>query len=287
MVQLLRVTGKGGFKSGQWRSLNYRIGKYIKNNPNSNDMGGVKIDETYPDPFNPEHLDYQFNLMGGNREHLAAGFFWAFRFLLTGSVSGDYLEFGVSNGRTLANAYHFGTKPNEEWGLAKFPPCLEDMRFFGFDSFQGLPSASGVDEVVDFLQSDFIEGAYDADLGEVLKNMERIGADKERVILVPGWYQQSLNDSTREEWNIEKAALIHVDCDLYESAKLALDFVTPILQDGTVIIFDDFYCNRGHPNRGERRAFIEWQEIHPEFHVTDYGRTSTHNNLFIINLGDS
>jgi O-methyltransferase len=48
--------------------------------------------------------------------------------------------------------------------------------------------------------------------------------------------------------------VIWVDCDLYESTVPVLDFITEYIQDGTVIIFDDWYSFRADPDRGEQKA---------------------------------
>jgi O-methyltransferase len=69
---------------------------------------------------------------------------------------------------------------------------------------------------------------------------------------------------------MKKAAIIHVDCDLYASAKIALEFVKPLLVDGTVIIFDDWYCFRGKSEFGEQCAFNEWITTLPDWSFTEY-----------------
>ncbi len=236
----------------------------------------------YPYMFNKNNLDHMFDLMGGNREHIAEGFFWSFRYLWTGSIEGDYLEFGVANGRTFANAYVFGTYPKEKYGCGKFPDVLAYMHFYGFDSFEGLPEPHGHDAEVE-LQSDFVQGAYNSSVVEVKANMAELKADFDRITLVEGWYEDTLTDENRAELGIEKAALVHVDCDLYESAVLALDFVTPILVPGSIIMFDDYLCNNANPNAGERKAFSDWQKKNPRFDVFEYRKYSTHAVSFIVN----
>jgi hypothetical protein len=59
-----------------------------------------------------------------------------------------------------------------------------------------------------------------------------------------------------------KAAVVLVDCDLYASAVPVLEFVAPLLQTGTILIFDE-YWNLGE-DAGERRAHREFSERHPE-----------------------
>ena len=57
-----------------------------------------------------------------------------------------------------------------------------------------------------------------------------------------------------------RAALITVDCDLYELAVPVFNFIEPLLQEGTVLYMDDLLVgNKGNPNRGVARAFLEFQ----------------------------
>jgi len=57
---------------------------------------------------------------------------------------------------------------------------------------------------------------------------------------------------------IKKAAAIWIDCDLYGSTVPVLEFVRDYIQNGTILVFDDFYCFRGNPEQGEQKAFAEW-----------------------------
>jgi O-methyltransferase len=116
------------------------------------------------------------------------------------------------------------------------------MRFIAFDSFEGFPELQGIDKDT----RDFSRGQYAAGMDEVRQNLVR-----DRVVFVPGWFDQACTPATREKHNIRKAAVIWVDYDLYHSMKRVLNFVMPMLQDGTVIVFDDWYSFRGNPRRGE------------------------------------
>ena len=104
----------------------------------------------------------------------------------------------------------------------------------------------------------------------------------ERVRVIPGWYKDTLKQETKQELDIKSAAVIYVDCDLYESTVPVLDFVTDYVIDGTVLIFDDWFCFRGNPNRGEQRAFNEWLENNPNIKVTEFHKVGWHGNSFII-----
>ncbi|WP_044252706.1 hypothetical protein [Isosphaera pallida] len=77
--------------------------------------------------------------------------------------------------------------------------------------------------------------------------------------------------------------MIDVDCDLYSSAKVVLEFITPLMVDGTILIFDDWYCFRGHPQRGERAAFAEWSAGLPHWVFKEYQKEGSWRMSFIAN----
>jgi len=49
-----------------------------------------------------------------------------------------------------------------------------------------------------------------------------------------------------------------------------LEFALPFLTRGTVLVFDDWFCFCGDPERGERRAFREFRERHPRLRFEDF-----------------
>ena len=65
-----------------------------------------------------------------------------------------------------------------------------------------------------------------------------------------------------------------IDCDLKESTVLALEFVKPCLQKGTIILFDDFHYYKGDINKGEYGAFKDFKKKYPEImfrKILNYG----------------
>jgi len=79
-----------------------------------------------------------------------------------------------------------------------------------------------------------------------------------------------------------QVALAHFDCDLYESTRDALAAVAPVLQDGAMLLFDDWFHYRGHPGKGESRAFSEFLAAHPEWGAVQYQPYATFCNSFIL-----
>jgi O-methyltransferase len=156
-----------------------------------------------------------------------------------GQPMGDYLEFGVYAGGTMACF----DRTRRELGL-------DDVRLFGFDSFEGLPAAAG-EEAPDRFRA----GMFTCTAAEARENMRREGVDMGRVELVEGWFEDTLTEETRARHGIDQVSVIMLDCDLYSSAKAALRFSAPLIDGAAVVVCDDWV--HGGPE-GEQRAFREF-----------------------------
>jgi O-methyltransferase len=166
------------------------------------------------------------------------------------SPQGDYLEFGVFKGYSFWHAQQVANDLG-----------LKGMRFFGFDSFAGLPAPRGVDRTY---RGDFYEGQYSCSKAAVERNLEERGVDWSRTFLIEGYFSDSLTPELRAQHRLERAALVLIDCDLYESSTEALSFIEPLLDRGTILIFDDWNAFDADDRRGQRRALGEFLSRHPE-----------------------
>ncbi len=192
----------------------------------------------------------------------------AMEYVAFSQLEGDYLEFGVYEGGTFVTAFHFAQRNK-----------LDAMKFYAFDSFAGLPEIRGMDaEGV----RQFQQGEYACDVDRFKRVVSRKGVDLGKVEVVPGWYDEVLNEETKRELPLKAASIVCIDCNLYESTVPVLNFVTDYLQDGTILIFDDWFCFRGHPDRGQRKAFTEWLDKTPSITATEFHRFGWNGNSFII-----
>jgi O-methyltransferase len=184
-------------------------------------------------------------------------------------VKGDYLEFGMWKGGSMIAAYH----------LAKRFDSLRDMRFYGFDSFQGMPSVTLNQTEADA----FPPGTFAAGLDEVRQNLIAAKVNMSRVELIPGWYSDTLNVATQQRLPLRAAAVVNIDCDVYESTVAVLAFIEHYLVDGSVLIFDDWYCFANRADLGEQKAFSEWLALNQHLRVTPYKEFGWDGRAFIIN----
>jgi O-methyltransferase len=166
---------------------------------------------------------------------------------------GDYLEFGVFRGDSLLCM----DQARREAGLS--------FRLFGFDSFEGLPELAPDDQ-------GWTAGSFRSNYGSTRRRLTSNGIDWSRTVLVKGWFDETLTPELRDEHELVKASTIMIDCDLYSSAKTALEFSAPLIRDEAIIFFDDWDGGSGLAERGEgeARAFGEFLAAHPEFTATEF-----------------
>jgi O-methyltransferase len=210
-------------------------------------------------------------------------------------VAGDYLEFGVWRGDSFIRAYHAinahrpretDTPPRHPTHKLKFGRstpefelwCKTKPRFFAFDSFAGLPKSEET-----LIEEHWVEGAYECSEEQFLANLADDGVNLSNVVTVPGFYDKTLSAETKQRLGLCRAAIVHIDCDLHESTTLALDFVTDLLSQGTILVFDDWFHHQGRTDMGEQRACREWLARNRDVELIEYWR-DIHAIAFIVNF---
>jgi O-methyltransferase len=191
------------------------------------------------------------------------------------AVAGDIIEFGVFTGVSLALLAK----------AASFDPKGLTRRIAGFDSFEGLPGSS--EQHPRWQPGDCstnhvwhpLLAVGDAVTPDVTRELFRMCALNEPVLHV-GPFERTLPAAFPSEY--PRIALAHFDCDLYESTRDALQAIAPALQDGTLLLFDDWFHFRGNPSKGEARAFGEFLASHPEWGAVQYRQYATFCNSFIL-----
>jgi Methyltransferase domain len=138
-------------------------------------------------------------------------------------ASGLFLEFGVYKGDSINR-------------MAELRP---DVRWYGFDSFEGLPEAWTLGAR---------KGAFD--IGGILP------AVRNNVTLIKGFFEETLPRFVAQHRN-ENVALLHVDCDLYSATKTIFEQLGDMLRPGCIIIFDEYF-NYPDWEDGEYKAFAEY-----------------------------
>ena len=163
---------------------------------------------------------------------------------------GDYIEFGVCYGSSLACMHDVLVQAGER-----------NVRLFGFDSFEGMPENARHEDT-----GHWTPGQLKSPLGFTKRLLAERGVDLTRTFLVKGWFEESLTTDAAARLKLEHAGIIMIDCVLYSSTVLALQFCAPLIKEQAVLIFDDWNAlDLADQNMGERKAFVEFLEAHPEF----------------------
>jgi O-methyltransferase len=184
---------------------------------------------------------------------------------------GDYYEFGIFKGYTFMHAQELC---NQEG--------IRDIRFFGFDSFAGLPNVEGVDETS---HNEFYKGQYKCQKDRVVANLESSGVvDWDRTFLIEGYFDQSLTDETRSSYPMNKVAIALVDCDLYSSTVDVLAFIRDMLVDGSIVLMDDWNAFNADDNKGQRLALSEFLAKNPGFAAEELFSYPPYGQVFIMRI---
>jgi len=150
-------------------------------------------------------------------------------FRLIGDVPITYLEFGVYGGWSFERI------------LRQFRN--RESRFYGFDSFEGLPEEWGEMKV----------GHFSTD-GETPQ------PDDKRAKFIKGWFQNTVPGFLKEE-KIGGVPLIHFDADLYSSTLFLMTTLWHYIPDYW-FIFDEFQPDEIVAMRDFTRAYpVEFQFI--------------------------
>lgn len=135
----------------------------------------------------------------------------------------DYLEFGVATGGSF------------KWWTERIQN--PNARFYGFDTFTGLPEDWGP-----FKKGDMSNGN------------EPPVISGNRHSFYQGVFQDTLFDFLKN-YKSDRKKVIHLDADLYSSTLFVLTSLSPYLRKGDILFFDEF-----NVPLHEYKAFKEWSE---------------------------
>lgn len=185
-----------------------------------------------------------------------------FDFLNENRIEGDYHEFGCHRCRTFRMAL---TEARRR--------CMENMSFYAYDSFEGLPEVS-----TEPSQETWKSGALKTAKEDFMNLVREHGIYLDRVHTIEGFYDQSLSVELAESLN-SNASIITVDCDLYESALPVFSYIKNIVTDGTVLYIDDYFTGyKGNQRQGVAKAFWESElvrcyELTPFINIGWWGKS--------------
>lgn len=184
------------------------------------------------------------------------------------NLRGHYLEFGTFWGRSFFRSFF------------EFRHFLQG-RFCAFDSFEGLSEPLRLE--TEYTGGDFSTGEYACNVQSFEAISELVGMDPKRLTVIPGFFDKSLVAATTMELvEPRSVSVCYIDCDLRAPTELVLDFVSPLLEDGALVYFDDWRLCRASREVGERAAALGWLERNPDFELTEFVSSHWQNQWFIF-----
>lgn len=202
-----------------------------------------------------------------NRNDRVGALHRAWGHVFTSQLQGAYYEFGVYKGEAFrASRQVYQTffdwqqgqlVSDEPWRRQVARPYAEFRHhFYAFDTFEGMP--------------DNAEGNHNFTKGTFLCSLEEFSRLNRGVGIVEGpqvrYFMGTFAEVARRDRAIvetlQPAAIVNLDCDLYASARDALELVAPRLMQGTVLLVDDWNTFAARRDAGERKAIREFLQTH-------------------------
>ncbi len=226
-------------------------------------VSGLDPTLTPPPGYTPERADGVFG----------EAFRRMFEYIRGARVIGDVFEFGTFRGYTARLMAQLMAELDAPGSL------------YLFDSFAGLPeSRSPVDrnsyEIAVNMRWRPGNMGVEPDMHERVHAAVTAILPLDRVHVIKGFFEETVGPFVPRT----QAALVHVDCDLYESARLVLDemFTKELVQDGMLLVMDDFNCNRASPYMGERRALADVFGKQDRFWTSPWFSYGWHAQVFFV-----
>ncbi len=190
------------------------------------------------------------------------GLFESMNYVINNHIPGDFVECGVWRGGS-----------SMMMALMLQQRGMTDRKIYLYDTFEGMSEPSemdkttkGVDAAV-LLKKGRKENAASvwcySPLEQVEHNLHGTGYPKQNLVFVSGKVEDTLLSTIPG-----KLALLRLDTDWYESTKIELEVLYPLLVDKGVLIIDDF----GYWE-GAKKAVLEYFEknaIHPLLQRLDH-----------------
>jgi len=185
-------------------------------------------------------------------------------------LPGAFVECGVAAGSQIA-AMAYASRVSGS-----------NREIWMYDSFCGIPLAGPKDDCqpgIGAIKHDVTlperqrlvtSGITSHSLDSVKRNFERWGLPWANVHVVPGWFQDTVSKTAPAQ-----IAVLRLDGDLYESTKVCLDNLYPLVVPQGFVIIDDYAltgcCRAVHEHMGEKFDF----QVVPTTQTVIWWRKST------------
>ena len=170
-------------------------------------------------------------------------------YIFKNNIKGDFVECGVwKGGSSMLMALMLSERG------------ITDKKLYLYDTFEGMSEPSESDmtstgkNAIDLLQQENKEDSSSvwcySSIDEVRRNLYSTGFPKENIVFIKGKVEDTIKENLPGE-----LSLLRLDTDWYESTKIELELLYPLLKEKGVLIIDDF----GHWD-GAKKAVVEYFE---------------------------
>jgi hypothetical protein len=211
-----------------------------------------------------KEIEKYLNIAKGlNRNDRIGALSRSWGYVFTNLLKGAYYEFGVYQGESLINSWQAYLEfkrwaasqinSGEAWrrnAIGDYDCYKHD--FYGFDTFGGMP--------------DNDEGSISFGKGTYFSLFEEVKTKCRKINMRFNLFKGTFSDLKEEDIKcLQPAAIVNIDSDLYCSARDALEKIKGKLQQGTILLMDDYNCFSSNNNEGERRALKEFCIKNPQY----------------------
>lgn len=193
----------------------------------------------------------------------------------------NYIRVAGSNDRIFPSYYEFGCHSGRTFSYAieAFTDLQMDTKYFyAFDSFRGLPAVNESESGI------FFEGQFSTTEDEFRKSV--FNRTKCRIAdyqIVNGFYNEIKEgfDKTR----YPPVGVLHIDVDLAESCSDALEIISGLLNPGSVLLVDDYYCFPPHSGLGVAAALDQFVDSNNGLTLIPWKTYGSFGKAFFVGRG--
>lgn len=198
----------------------------------------------------------------------------AIRFVNYELLEGCVVELGVYTGRSLALLLeaHLEYIKNS---IHKIP---WDREFIGLDNFEGLPENNHARWHAGIFKINHSEHPT-INQGEIVTAQKVLDFFSHENLPLPKLIVGEFSETTKLV--DQQIAIAHFDCDLYQSTMDGLLGLEDKFQQGTLLLFDDWFNYKGRKDCGEQKAVNEWLKS-TNLQLTPYFPYGTFCQSFIV-----
>ena len=166
----------------------------------------------------------------------------AINYVNSNKVLGDFVECGVWKGGNLI----LFQKMISKFNLKK--------KIYAFDTFEGMTQPLEIDQMLNngpMAKDLMIQELKDKNkmnihcyspLNEVINNFKKNTSNSKNLICVKGPVERTLKQKNKLP---KKISILRLDTDFYESTKIELEVLFPLLEKNGILIIDDYGCWKG------------------------------------------